>query len=60
MKIIEDQAKQAVAKIIYDLTDRSGLSNEWEAIDEDVQQEIIDKWRAIVAEAMEIVRVNIV
>lgn len=41
-------AKTAVDKIIEDLEDRSGLGNEWDAIDEDIQKEIRKEWIAIV------------
>lgn len=37
-------ATQIVDAIIQDISDRKGLGNEWEAIDEDIQQEIKDEW----------------
>ncbi len=40
--------KKIVEAIIDDLSDRRGLGNEWEQIDEDVQKEIIDKWIGII------------
>lgn len=33
-----------VNRILADLCDRSGLQNEWEAIDHDIQDEIKDSW----------------
>lgn len=39
---------QAVEAIVYDLTDRSGLSDEWDAIDEETQVEIKNKWSSII------------
>ena len=41
-------AALAVEGIIEDLSDRRGLRHEWDAIDEDVQQEIRDAWTTIV------------
>lgn len=38
---------KAVEEIIADLTDRRGLSGEWDQIDEDIQQEIMTTWRGI-------------
>ncbi len=36
-----------VFDIIADLSDRRGLRQEWEEIDGDIQDEIIDKWIGI-------------
>lgn len=41
-------AKLAVEAIIADLSDRRGLGQEWEQIDEDIQDEIRDQWTLIV------------
>jgi hypothetical protein len=44
----------AIAKvydIIYDISDRGGLGNEWEQIDGEIQDEIIDKWVKIIDRA---------
>jgi hypothetical protein len=60
MNIIDEQAKAAVREIVFDLTDRYGLRNEWAAIDEVVQQEIIAKWQEIITRAMHVVKVFIV
>jgi hypothetical protein len=38
----------AVEEIESDLSDRRGLGHEWGAIDEDVQEEIRETWRAII------------
>jgi len=43
-------AAKIVNKIIADLTDRSGLQNEWEGIDADIQDEIKQTWINIVVE----------
>jgi hypothetical protein len=40
---------QAVDQIIHDLRDRRGLRQAWEAIDEDVREEIREEWARIVA-----------
>jgi hypothetical protein len=42
------EARKIVKKIIADLTDRRGLRQEWEGIDDDIQKEIIEKWTDIV------------
>jgi len=45
------RAKGNIAKvydIISDLSDRRGLRQEWENIDGDIQDEIIQKWLGII------------
>ena len=42
------QARQIVEEIVVDLCGRSGLQNEWEQIDPETTNEIMDKWVAIV------------
>ncbi len=34
--------------LIFDLTGRSGLGNEWDQIDEDIQREIRECWQKII------------
>lgn len=34
--------------IIHDLSDRRGLGHEWEQIDGEIQDEIIEKWPKII------------
>ncbi len=41
-------AERKAWEIIEDLTDRFGLKQEWDDIDEDIQDEIFDKWRQII------------
>jgi hypothetical protein len=41
-------AKLAVEAIIADISDRKGLGNEWEQIDEDIQDQIRDTWTLII------------
>jgi len=48
MKDLPEKAIKAVNAIVEDITDRRGLGNEWEAIDEDTQGEIITAWVAII------------
>ena len=45
---INELAKIAVDRIIYDLTDRRGLKQEYNAIDPEIQREIIHKWENII------------
>ena len=42
------KARQIVREILSDLTGRSGLQNEWDQIDCEIQTEIITGWRRIV------------
>lgn len=41
---------RAVCAIIKDLSDRRGLDNEWDAIDDDIQTEIVERWKEIIKE----------
>lgn len=45
---MKDWPELAVERIIADLCDRRGLRQEFEAIDEEIQQEITDTWVEIV------------
>ena len=38
----------AVARIIADLKSRSGLRQEWDAIDNDIREEITETWTDII------------
>lgn len=40
--------EKIVFRIIRDFTDRRGLRQEWENIDDDIQEEIIETWINIV------------
>ena len=44
------QARAAVKAILDDLTDRRGLGQEWEQIDDDIQAEIRAAWVAILVQ----------
>jgi len=48
---------EAVDAIILDLTDRRGLRQAWEEIDDDIQYEIKNKWRDIIGAEIKAVRV---
>jgi len=37
-------AKRIVFKIINDISDRSGIGNEFNIIDDEIQEEIVDDW----------------
>ena len=43
-----DLAQRIVAEIERDLRDRRGLRSEWEAIDDEILDEIRDKWAALI------------
>ena len=47
-KRAKDKTLAKVYDIITDLSDRRGLRQEWEQIDGDIQDEIIEKWKAII------------
>lgn len=44
----DGQISLVVDAIIADLTDRRGLRQEWEMIDEDVKTDIIEVWECII------------
>jgi len=46
----EDCAAQIVHEIIADMTDRRGLRQAWEQIDEDIRHEIAETWKKIAAD----------
>lgn len=49
---VSKEARDAVKQIIDDMTDRRGLRQEWDAIDDDIQKEIRETWQKIVHEAI--------
>jgi hypothetical protein len=51
-KAIEIKSAKAVEDIIKDLTDRRGLRQAWEEIDDEIKTEIINKWVDIVYDYM--------
>ncbi len=46
----KELAEQIVYRLILDITDRRGLSNEWGNIDEDIQEEIKEEWVRLIGE----------
>jgi trans-2-enoyl-CoA reductase len=46
-------ASEIVQKIIGNLTDRRGLRQAWDEIDEDIQTEIAETWQGIVKDVLE-------
>ena len=48
---MSEQAKKAVRAIIRDLSDRRGLRQEWDLIDEDIRREIRAEWAALIDKA---------
>lgn len=42
------QERRIAYRILEDMTDRRGLRQQWEQIDEDIQEEIIARWIEIV------------
>jgi hypothetical protein len=47
----KDWADKAVDKIIYDLSDRRGLRQEWDQIDDEIKCEIKAIWTKIIRRA---------
>jgi len=47
-KRAKDKTLAKVFDIITDLSDRRGLRQEWEQIDGDIQDEIIEIWKKII------------
>lgn len=45
-------ASMIAKRIKNDIADRSGIGNEWEAIDDALQSEILDTWRKIILEEL--------
>ena len=41
-------SQDIVTVILHDLTDRAGLSDAWDVIDEDIRNEILDEWCRLV------------
>jgi hypothetical protein len=41
-------ADKIVEQIIFDLSDRRGLSGEWDGIDSDIKKEIMGEWSDII------------
>ncbi len=52
-KELVKQANLIITAILYDLTDRKGIGNEWEAIDDEIQRDIKKEWRKKIVEILE-------
>jgi len=48
----DSKAKKSVFKIIHDLTDRRGIKHEFNKIDADIQDEIIETWIGFISKSM--------
>lgn len=48
-----DLAQRVVEVIRKDFTDRRGLRQSWESIDDETQDEILDKWTSLVRKEMD-------
>lgn len=51
-KSLKEKAKIAVENIILDLSDRSGMGNDWDATDKDIKDEIKKTWADIIVKQM--------
>ena len=51
-------AENIVGRIVYDLTDRGGLQNEWDSIDPEIRTEILEAWILETLAAMEEAKVQ--
>jgi hypothetical protein len=49
-----DRARVAVSRIVGDLSDRKGLGDEWDKIDNQTRKEIVNTWRTIIALAFSV------
>mgnify|MGYP001611918986 CR=1 FL=1 len=48
------KSEMIVFDIINDISDRRGIKHEWDGIDGDIQEEIIDTWKSIIEKRMAI------
>jgi len=48
----EQEVENIVDELLLDLADRGGLGDEWDMIDEDIQQEIRDRWLEIIMDGL--------
>lgn len=46
--ISEEKLNQIVDEIVDDISDRSGIGDEWGMIDNDIQDEIKETWKNII------------
>lgn len=50
MDTLSKAAKKIIKLIEQDITDRSGIGNEWETIDDECKKEIRDEWQQIIVD----------
>jgi hypothetical protein len=43
-----DKPVIALFALIHDLSDRRGIGDEWDALDDDIREEILQKWLKII------------
>jgi hypothetical protein len=46
-------AQLAVDEIVYDLSDRRGMGQQWDGIDNDIKEEIKEVWTKIIVKMFE-------
>lgn len=52
MRTPNEKSKRIVARLLQDMSGRKGLGDEWDMIDDDVQDEIIQEWVNLVFEEL--------
>ncbi len=55
MEALREVSKRAVGRIVADLCDRSGLDSEWDCIDSDIKEEILEKWADIIEQEVSLI-----
>lgn len=50
---IKERAYKAVDEIVFDITCRSGIGNDFRLIDQDVKEEMLDHWKDIIIKHFE-------
>ena len=46
-------AKKIIEGLVYDISDRSGIGNEFDGIDEDIKKEMLEEWEVIILNAID-------
>lgn len=54
----DEQIKKLVAALEFDISDRRGLSGEWDMIDDDVKQGIRDAWAALIRKHLDAAKLS--
>jgi len=55
----EKISKKIIGEIIEDISDRSGLSNVWDDMDEDTEEEIKKTWQNIVKRYLPVTKIKL-